>query len=367
MKKSALLGALLALAAVGWIVSGQFVGQSAPTPATAEAPSDTEPRMSVRVRELVARPLQRKVDVTGETQASRTVDVRAETEGQVEAVLATRGSVVREGDVIARLRLDERNARLAEHRARLTQRQIEHEAARELNDKGYRSKTSLAAATAELDAARAVVRRMEIDIDRTRIRAPFEGILQAGHVEVGNYVKVGDIAATVVDLHPLLVIGHVTEREVGELSPGAHGAVALVTGENVDGRVTYISPVADPATRTYRFELTIDNPELTMRDGVTARISIPGRQALAHFVSPAILTLNDEGVVGIRSVDDTDTVRFLPVDIIGDEPDGVWIGGLPERVRAVVVGQDFVVDGEKVVPVLADGVATQHVPPGAPS
>jgi multidrug efflux system membrane fusion protein len=359
MKTSIVIAIMLAAVAAGWILSGRFADPSA-TPATGNAQPEpvSGKKMAVRVRDLVARPLTHEVTITGETRASRSVDLRAETEGRVEEVLATRGDTVKDGATIARLRIDERNARLAEHKARLMQRQIEYDAARELNDKGYRSKTNLAAAMAELDAAKAVVRQMEIDIDRTRIRAPFEGIVGHGHVEVGDYVKVGDIAATLVDLDPLLVIGHITEREVGQLETGGVGTAALVTGQTVEGRVTFIAPVADPATRTYRFELTVANPDLSMRDGVTARIAIPGHRVMAHFVSPAILTLSDDGVVGIRSVDDSNVVRFLPVEILADTPDGMWIGGLPEHVRAVIVGQDFVVDGEEVVPVLADNVAT---------
>ncbi|MEK9661564.1 MAG: efflux RND transporter periplasmic adaptor subunit [Alphaproteobacteria bacterium] len=361
MKKSVLIAALLAIAAAGWILSGQLApGDSPPEQPTQAAAPAAERKMSVRVRDLVARPLVHEVAVTGETQASRRVDVRAETEGQVAEVLATRGDTVEQGDIIARLRPEERHARLAEHKARLRQRQIEYDAAKELNDRGYRSKTNLAAAMAELDAAKAVVQQMEIDIARTNIRAPFDGIVDTGHVEVGAYVKVGDIAATIVDLDPLLVIGHITEREVGQLSVGAKGTVVLVTGQNAAGKVTFIAPVADPATRTYRFEITIDNHALEMRDGITARIAIPGREVMAHFVSPAILTLNDDGVVGIRSVDDDNIVRFLPVRILSDSPEGTWLGGLPETVRAIVVGQDFVVDGAEVVPVLADNVATAN-------
>jgi multidrug efflux system membrane fusion protein len=361
MKTSILIATLLAVVAAGWIASGQ-IGSSEPQPAQsiAATPPDVQRKMSVRVREIVARPLVREVTITGETQASRHVEMRAETEGQIEQVLVRRGDRVREGDIIAKLRIDERSARLAEHKARLRQRQIEYDAASELSDKGYRSKTNLAAASAELDAAKAVVRQMEIDIARTSLRAPFDGVVGEDHVEIGDYVKVGDIAATLIDLDPLLVVGYITEREVGELEDGAGGKVALVTGEQVDGRVTFVSPVADPATRTYRFELTVDNPRFSMRDGITARIEIPGQAMLAHFVTPAILTLNDDGIVGIKAVDDDNIVRFLPVQILADTPDGMWLGGLPEHVRAIVVGQDFVVDGEAVVPVLTDGVATDR-------
>ena len=58
--------------------------------------------------------------------------------------------------------------------------------------------------------------------------------------------------------------------------------------------------------------------------------------------------LRDEGVVGVRIVDDADTVRFRPVQVVSEGPDGVWVNGLPERVRLITVGQEEVFDGQIV-------------------
>jgi len=75
-----------------------------------------------------------------------------------------------------------------------------------------------------------------------------------------------------------------------------------------------------------------------------------------------VLTLNDDGIVGVRTVDDDDTVRFKPVEILADETRGVWIGGLPDQVRLIVVGQEFVIEGEQVTPVTVAAAATSGDP-----
>ena len=185
---------------------------------------------------------------------------------------------------------------------------------------------------------------MDIEIARTTLLAPFEGIIGAGHVELGDFVRIGDVAATIVDLDPILAVGSVSERQIGGLRKGGVAEVTLVDGTSHTGAIRFIAPVADPQTRTYRVELEIENSNYGIRDGITADIRFPLGEARAHLASPSILTQNDDGIVGVRSVDSEDIVRFKPVEILADEPRGVWLGGLPDRVRLIVVGQEFVID-----------------------
>ena len=63
---------------------------------------------------------------------------------------------------------------------------------------------------------------------------------------------------------------------------------------------------------------------------------------------PALLSLNDAGIIGVKIVDDQETARFVPVQILGDEIDGIWIAGLGERARLITVGHEFVKSGQKV-------------------
>jgi multidrug efflux system membrane fusion protein len=67
--------------------------------------------------------------------------------------------------------------------------------------------------------------------------------------------------------------------------------------------------------------------------------------------------------VGVKTVAPDNKVTFRPVDIIADQPDGIWLGGLPEKIRLITVGQEFVIDGEEVTPI--DGAA--RIAAGSPS
>jgi multidrug efflux system membrane fusion protein len=345
--------AFLFLAAVAaWLLTGsiQTAGSGAPAAPAAEAEApQTAGVKSVRVAQFEAQDRQSIVRVTGHTAASRRVTLKSELDGSVDEILAERGTAIDEGGVIARIDPEDRRARLSEAEALLRQRQAEYDAATRLNKSGYKGDIALSEAAAKLDAARAVVKRARIELDNTVVAAPFGGVLQDRPVELGSYVKVGDPVAMIVDLDPLRVVAFVTEREIGGVRMGIDGEAVLPGGRTVAGKIAYVSAVADVTTRTFRVELEIANPGDGLAEGLTSEIRIPTGSTRAHKVSLSLLSLADDGRVGVKAVDDAGVVRFLPVAVLGNaDPGTLWVARLPDRVRLITVGQEFVKDGEAV-------------------
>ena len=176
-----------------------------------------------------------------------------------------------------------------------SQREVEYEAAKKLSKKGYRAETELAATKAALEAAEAMVSLTEEELSRTVIRAPFTGFIDDRAMEIGDYLDTGDPVATLVDLERMLVVAQVSERKVGHLVVGSTGHARLIGGEIVEGRLRFVSAVADPATRTFRVELEVDNRDHRIADGVTAELRLPLAEVPAYHLSPAVLTLGDNG------------------------------------------------------------------------
>lgn len=352
MKKSYVWAAALAVVVVGWIASGQLGETEATAPSTAQKTAETKKKevrlTAVRVKTLEASDQAQELVLLGVTEASRKVTLRAETKGRIVAVPVAEGKPAKRGTTVVRLAMDDRRERLAETKARLNQYRIEYTAAKELALRNFRSKVKLAESQAHLKGAEASLASMELDIRRTALRAPFDGILESRQVEVGDFVDIGDPLATFIDLTPILIVGEVTDRNIGKVKVGAVARARLVTGARVEGRITRVSSVASSSTRTFRVEITIDNPDGSLADGLTAEMRIPSNETRAHRVSSALLTLSDAGKVGIKAVDDKGVVLFYPVEIQSDTPEGVWISGLPERVQVITVGQEFVRPGQIV-------------------
>lgn len=367
MKRSYLIAGALALAVATWLATGFLVDEDSPETVAATEPASTHaPVPAVQVRQQHAEPHARSIALYGRTEADRLVEVRVETGGRVAEKLVSDGQRVEAGDVLVRLAMDDREARLHQAEAWVRQRQTAYEASSSLRKDGFRAEVSIAEDLALLEESKAMLAAAKLDIERTEIRAPFAGIVEDIPVEVGDYMQSGgpdgsSLVARVVDLDPIIVICEVTERDATSVKIGSPASVRLVTGQELTGTVRFVARTASPTTRTFRVEIEVPNQSKTIPDGITAEVRLQVGETLAHRVSPSILTLSEEGAVGVKLVED-DIVAFRPVAIIDDTPDGMWLAGLPESVTFITVGQEFVRDGQRVrpQPELDGGTAVQR-------
>lgn len=354
LRRSHLIALAVAAAAVAWMATGTLNGAREGTATAAPAPATpaASPLLRVRVREITAEPIRGEVIIHARSEPARKVTLRAEVDGRVVAVGPERGARVRRGELIVRLDPRARKARVAEAESLLAQRRLEYQAARRLEASQYQSEAQVARARAALEAARAALERARVELANTEVRAPFDGILERRPVEIGAYLGAGKEVAEVIETDPLVIAGAVSQRERNLLRVGARGEATLITGERVSGTVRYLSAQSDSATRTFRVELEVPNPDGVLVAGVTAEIRIPTGSRPAHRLSPAALALDEAERIGVKSVDGEGVVRFHPVEIVRAEAGAVWVAGLPERVRVITVGHGFVRAGERVVPVL---------------
>jgi multidrug efflux system membrane fusion protein len=353
MKKSFAIAATLAVVATAWIGSGQISGGQA-TPEVRKPPADlsaAEHIPSVRVRSQEAQPHITEVVLRGRSEALRDVQIKAETYGRVIKLEVERGDRVEAGQILAKLDPEGRPARLAEAKALFEQRRIEHEAAERLSKKGFRATTQLAASKAALEAAGAAVKQAQVALGDTVMQAPFDGIVDDRLAEIGDYLEAGDPLARIVDLNPILLVAQANERAVGQIHVGEVARARLATGRELEGTVRFVASAADNQTHTFRVEVEVANPDGAVPDGITAELRLPLESRAAHQVSPAILTLSEHGEVGVMILENGDTARFRPVQIVDQGPGGVWLAGLPQQVVLITVGQEFVKDGQKVNPV----------------
>ena len=341
---------LLALAAA---TPSEHSDVSAPQGAAQATDSEDDTANLLRVVALhsKARTIASAVILRGQTEADRQVDVRAETSARVISEPLSRGSTVKAGDVLCRLDPGTRQATLDEAKARLNEASININAATKLAKGGFASEARVASAQAGIQSAEAAVALASREIERLTITAPFDGLLESDTAELGSLMQPGALCATVIRLDPIRVVGFVPETEIGRIDLGAPAGARLTTGQEVSGTVSFLSRSADPETRTFRVEIHVPNPDLNIRDGQTAEIVIGAEGTKAHLVPQSALTLNDDGTLGVRTVDNAGIVDFAAVEIMRDTKDGVWLSGLPEAADIITVGQDFVVRGVRVAPV----------------
>lgn len=355
MRATYITATVIAVVILAWLFSGQIGGNdTARHESLAEQNrqnearrQDTEPTR-VRARIIHAIPQVQHVVLRGKTENKRTVSVKAETSGRIIDRPVERGAAVKEGDVLCQISMEDRYASLTESREALNQARIEYEGSLKLKERGYQSDTAIAKTKAELAAAEAKLKRAELDIQRTYVRAPFAGVVEEVHSAVGDYVAPGTACVTVVDLNPMLLVGRVAEKDVHLVEVDQEVTGILSDGSQVHGPISFLGAQSDPATRTYAVEIEVPNDDYSLRSGLTTEIRIPVAEVMAQKISPALFALDDSGQIGVRIVNDKGAVEFHHVRIVRDEPDGVWVAGLPEVATLITVGQELVVPGQLV-------------------
>lgn len=356
MNKSVLIASAAVVALVLWMLSGQFGSRDAmSSESTTSTNVATEQRattaMKVQTRQQSAQQITREVVVQGQVEPLKVMHLRSETGGTVESLPVSKGQRISQGETIARLSAENRQANLAVARANQQQAENEFAAARKLQRQGLQSSTALDTAAAKLESAKAQVQAAQLEIENATLSAPFNALIDDIAVEEGDFVDRGGVVATLVDNSKLLITGYVPQKNILDVTTGTSANANLITGETLQGTVRYISSMADTATRSFKIEVLIDQPPARAMTGVSAEISIPVENLEAHFVSPAILALDSDGTLGVKAVGENNTVVFHAVEVVKTESDGAWVTGIPENVTLITLGQGFVSSGENIEPV----------------
>ena len=372
MRSTYLWAAGIAVLLLAWLASGQLNQEPVVfDPSIAERNEQDLNQLNdqtptrVRVVQSQAQLKTRYASVRGKTQNKRTVQVSTEIQGRVVNRAVERGQSVAANQLLCRLSVDDRQAALVESQQRVNQAKIDYDGAKQLRAKGYNSESAIAAAKANLASARAELKRRDLALRKTEIRAPFAGFIEDVHLEIGDYAQPGTACATLVDLNPMLLVGRVSELVVLNIETGNEAIGELADRSQVRGPITFVGQQDDPATRTYAIEVELDNESGKLRSGMTTQIRIPVEEAFAHKISPALFSLDNEGGYGVRVVNNDDRVEFYSVTIVAEDEDGVWVSGLPNTSNIIIVGQELVISGERVDPVFINETLAKSPKPAA--
>lgn len=346
--RSTWVAAALVIAIVGWMGSGYILPSE-----DADVPKGSETRVepvAVAVERSTTKPVTLYFQAEGQAQPDRDTSIRAEASGDVADVLVAKGEDVEAGTVIARLSATRAESDLARAREELARAQREFDNASQLLERGVATADRVAQARATLATAQSSVITAEETIESLEITAPFAGRIETLSLDAGEFVQVGADVGRIVDNRPLTVAIQVPQQALRRIKSGQTASVNFITGEERKGTVSFVGTAASAETRTFLTEITVPNEDGAIPAGISAEIRIPTGTVDAHFVQPSTVSLSPEGRLGIKTVDDANTVVFHPIEVVRAEIDGVWVTGLPEDARIITIGQGFVNEGETVRP-----------------
>ena len=357
---------ILFIAISVWLVLGVSKADEADT-----SKDDTfqAPLAKVVYQTFPSQETEKIIDLYGRTAPDRQARLGAEIAGTIIALNRKKGEAVKKGQALVRIDKADLEAQLQRANAALDVREKEFKAAKSLKSRGLQGEVAYSTAQSNLIEAKAAVKRAQLNLTNTTIRAPFDGILDDLLVEVGDFVGVGDPVATILDLDQVVIEADVSERHVQGLKIGEKAAVRLINGKRMEGTVRYISRISSSATNTFPIEIEISNPDRAIPAGVSAEVTLALELQLATKISPAMLALDKDGNLGVKALypeleqshageqGEQRKVYFVPVQLVKAEQDGVWLAGLGESADIITIGQGFVREGDSVLAVKANSVS----------
>lgn len=351
MKQSIFLSFLLAFVLVLWMASGHLAEQDLERQSARKAPMAPaeQPLMKVEISppvELDRR--ERTLTLQGQLEPLRDLVIRAEIAGTIEDILVDKGQKVKHGDLLFQMQLDGRDKDLAEAQAALETARTENSAARKLAKQGLQSQVKNQQTLAALASAKAALARIQRDIEDLKVGAPFDGIINDLPIEIGQQLDRGAPMAQLVDDSKLIVAATVAQQSVHKLSVGQRAQVRLIDDTLLDGEVTFLSAIADNLTHSYRVEVTVANDGHGSIAGSSASVTLPVDSFEGFFITPAMLSLDKDGEIGLKSVDENNVVVFHPITMEQTFSHGAWVSGIPAGVRVITLGQGFVTAGQPV-------------------
>ena len=407
MKKSLIFAFVIFLAVNSWFLSGQIsVGnensQNKSDNKTYDESIDDNIKknnlLKVESQIIYAEEIVKSLTLQGQTIHNRAIDVKSETIGNIINKNYKRGKIVNADELLVKISIEDReellnssikelekinkeiliNEKKRDNSNLRTKEQIklyeiEYESAKQLIDKGLSSKSKLSLASfnlintksnlidielnyqsqvanleSQLANIKSKIKNIKIDIENTEISSPFTGVINNSYVEIGNYVQPGNVLFSVVDLNPIKIQGYLSESDINKVKIGTKATVNNSNLIEKIGEITFISPTAETSTRTFEITIEANNDDLLFKSGITASIAIKGSTIQAHKIPPSILTLQDDGSVGIKAIDENNKVVFYPIKKEIDTIDGMWVSGLPNELRIIITGQEYITVGQIV-------------------
>ncbi|QYK43309.1 MAG: efflux RND transporter periplasmic adaptor subunit [Paracoccaceae bacterium] len=286
------------------------------------------------------------IDAIGTALSARGVDLAIESGGLVREIMFMANDTVTEGQSLVQIDDDSERAALAAAQAALNVALAEARRAQTLSERGVGAANTVESAEAQTESARAQVAQVQTALDSKKLTAPFAGVIGIPQIEIGQYVPVGTIYATLQDLGQMRVDFTVPEQQIAALELGRAVTVTTEVGDfSAGGRIIAIEPRVDPNSRLVTVRAQVDNPSGKLFPGqfLRVRIALPTEEDVIAVPQTAVSsTLYGDSIYVLKpgeSADET-TVEQVFVKI------GRRSGGRIEVIEGISAGQQIVTSGQ---------------------
>ncbi|MBK9096516.1 MAG: efflux RND transporter periplasmic adaptor subunit [bacterium] len=312
------------------------------------------PPMPVEVAQVVKQGVSERFEAVGTIEAIEEITVVSEISATVVDIPFTEGSQISKGELIAQLDDSQLSAEVLSAEALYAQSLATYSRVKKVVEQKAGTPQDLDDALASLKVSEANLKLAQARLDKTRIVAPFNGMIGSRRVSVGSFVRTGDAITELANLNEIRITFSAPERFLAELKRGSEVVVysPVYPGHEVKGKIIAIEPIIDSDTRTARIVARVQNPGQKFRPGMSANVSVvlTERPEALTIPTEAVFANGNQSLVYIVNADST--VAPAPVTL-GTQLSKVVevVGGLQEGMNIVTAGHQKLFPGAKVIPV----------------
>ena len=275
--------------------------------------------------------------------------LKPEVDGNIIEIKSNKSRFVKKGEVLAIIDQKNKIAEVESAEAEVEKQKINYKSAQAIFKKKLSSESAIAEAKAKLLKAQADLESAIDSLESSTVKAPFDGFLNNVDVEVGDYVSTanGTNIATLALLNPITVDAFIPEKDINKVIE-SESAQVIFNNSVKTGYIQSISRVSENENRTFKVEISIENNDFKILAGMSVKVKIDTGNILAHQIPKSALDLDDEGDLIVKSVENS-LVKTYKIELEDEDSTSFWVSGLPQESNIIIVGHQYVKEGEKVI------------------
>lgn len=305
-----------------------------------------EKNFEVIVQRIVSEDYIRKLRFYGTFVSDHLISIKAQIPEKVIKIYKEEGDKVDQNDIVLLLEDVNYLNRYENNKINVEEKKLTYNTELELYNSGLSSKSKLTLAELALKTAYNDLESAKIELDKTKIYTPHEGIVDSVLVKEGDVIsEVGRELFTVFNPSNIRIVFYATEKELKNLSVD----MQVVLNDDIRAKITSISSIAE-ANKTYKIICHLDGvlEKNDLSVGMRTKLQVYSNPVSVYKIPSSSLALNDEGITGVRVINAQNTVQFLEIKEFIDQDEEnfyVVLTEMPVSLDLIIVGQDFVKDG----------------------
>lgn len=314
------------------------------------------PPMPVEVATANVQKMVDQFETVGTVEAIEEITVVTEIDGSVVSLPFKEGSYIKKGSLIAKLDDSQLLAEVNRTQALYNQNKSSYKRIKTIVEQNVGTKQSLDDALASLKVAEANLDLAKARLNKTKIIAPFSGIVGARKVSVGTFLRTGQAITELANFDQIRISFAVPERFLSKLKSNAEVTVysTVYPDYKIKGNIIAIEPVLDPDTRNVQVVARVKNPDRKFRPGMSANVSVvlSERPEAITIPNEAVFANGNQSFVYVIKKDSS--VGLVPVTLGSQTADVVEVlNGLKQGMQVVQAGHQKLFEGAKVMPIMS--------------